>query len=199
MIYIKERFSATTIVQRSEFIAILIPLTDLKESELILSSLRKEYPKANHYCYAYVFDNYMKFSDDGEPTNTAGKPILNVLLNKHINQAMCVVIRYFGGVKLGAGNLLRTYITSVNNCLDKAIFYEKKELDVVKINLEYKYVDSILYTLEKEKYLIKSKNFFEQVEIIAAKENINLDEIKDLFKGKVKIENIGKEDLFIKI
>ncbi len=199
MIYIKERFSATTIVQRSEFIAILIPLTDLKESELILSSLRKEYSKANHYCYAYVFDNYMKFSDDGEPTNTAGKPILNVLLNKHINQAMCVVIRYFGGVKLGAGNLLRTYITSVNNCLDKAIFYEKKELDVVKITLEYKYVDSILYTLEKEKYLIKSKNFLEQVEIIAAKENINLEEIKDLFKGKVKIENIGKEDLFIKI
>lgn len=199
MMYIKEKFIASTIVQRSEFIAILIPINDLKEPEVILSSLKKEYPKANHYCYAYVFDNYMKFSDDGEPSNTAGKPILNVLLNKNLNQVLCVVIRYFGGVKLGAGNLLRTYVTSVSNCLEKATFYEKKELDVIKLSLEYRYVDSILYYLEKNDFTIKNKNFLDQVEITCAKENINLQEIRDLLKGKVDIEEIGKENLFIKI
>lgn len=198
MIYIKEKYKFITTVQRSDFIALLFPLNDLNEANIILDNLRKEYPKANHYCYAYIFDNYMKYSDDGEPSNTAGKPILGVLQSKQLNCVLGVVIRYFGGIKLGAGNLLRTYVTSINNCFDNVEFYEKKELNLIKLSIDYKYGDTLFYLLEKNNYIIKERLFEEKIIVTVAKENFLENEIKASFNGNIEIENIGNEFMFVK-
>ena len=120
MYYILDRVVNEIGISRSNFITLLIPITSTIEVKGILESLKKEYPKATHYCYAYVIDNYVKFSDDGEPQGTAGKPMLGVLESKKINNVLAVVIRYFGGIKLGAGGLLIAYVNSVSNAIEKS-------------------------------------------------------------------------------
>ena len=85
MNYVKERFLIELTVKKSKFIAVIYPLESKESLEGILLTLKKEFPKATHYCYAYIIDSYMKSSDDGEPSQTAGKPILNIILKHNLN------------------------------------------------------------------------------------------------------------------
>lgn len=137
--------------KKSKFIGYVFNVPDVKECELILNNLQKEHKKATHICYAYKFNNIAKCSDDGEPSGTAGLPILNVLNKNNLNNVLLVVVRYFGGIKLGAGGLTRAYsncasktIKSVNlkqleECLKisfKIDFSEQKIIDTIS-HLEY--------------------------------------------------------------
>ena len=97
-------------VMKSKFIAYLFPLTGEEEFKTILANLRKEHKKARHIVYAYRYDVKSKSCDDGEPKGTAGHPLLELLYKKDINNVALLVVRYFGGTKLGAGRLLRTYL-----------------------------------------------------------------------------------------
>ncbi|MBE5740933.1 MAG: YigZ family protein [Clostridiales bacterium] len=100
------------IINKSRFIALRYELSSLDEVADILSALKKEYKKATHICYAYVYNRDQvseKCSDDGEPGGTAGYPILNVIKKKNLTNTMVVVVRFFGGIKLGAGGLTRAY------------------------------------------------------------------------------------------
>ncbi len=100
------------VINKSRFIGILIELTSSEDMAKHLEILRKEHKKATHICYAYVYsiDQVLeKCSDDGEPKGTAGAPIMNVLKRRGCKNTMIVVIRYFGGIKLGAGGLVRAY------------------------------------------------------------------------------------------
>ena len=96
-------------IKKSKFISKLYRVNNIEDVNNILSSLRKEYSDATHHCYAYIINNSKKSSDDGEPGGTAGIPILQVLDKNNLNYVLCVVIRYFGGIKLGAGGLVRAY------------------------------------------------------------------------------------------
>ncbi len=109
-IKVEKIYQSTLIENKSKFISILYPLNDKDEYKKILLDLRKEYKDATHYCYAMVYDGYAKCDDDGEPKGTAGHPILKILQTKDLNHSLLVVVRYFGGTKLGAGKLLRTYV-----------------------------------------------------------------------------------------
>lgn len=184
-------------IQKSIFITYLIPLNKIDDVKDIILRLKKEYPKANHYCHAYIFDNVMHSSDDKEPSGTAGKPMLNVLLAQKLNRVIAITIRFFGGIKLGAGGLLRAYVQSLKETLDIAIFMEKKILKKVKLIFPYKYIDKALYYLEKENYQILKKEFLEEVEITVAKEIINVDDLNDLFQTNLKIINLGEEEIFV--
>ena len=199
MYYILDRVVNEIEISRSNFITLLIPITSSTEVKGILESLKKEYPKATHYCYAYVIDNYVKFSDDGEPQGTAGKPMLGVLESKKINNVLAVVIRYFGGIKLGAGGLLRAYVNSVSNAIEKASIYEKKELDVIKLTVPYKYNESLFYYLNKENFVVKGKEFIDKIYVTVSKENMNIEEINEVFNGNVEIEYLPKEEVFVKV
>ena len=96
-------------IKKSKFIGLYYHVDSVEEVNSILESIKKEHKKARHMPYAYKIDNTAKKSDDKEPSNTAGLPIYNILERKKLDHALVVVIRYFGGIKLGAGGLLRAY------------------------------------------------------------------------------------------
>lgn len=109
---IKERKLARIEVNKSKFISILIPLENIDDFKPLLENIKKEFPKAKHYVYAYRVGTASKSSDDREPKGTAGRPLLELLHKKDINNAALVVVRYYGGTNLGASRLLRTYVSS---------------------------------------------------------------------------------------
>ena len=106
--------SASIIVKKSKFMAYYYEVTDLSEIKTILENLRKEHKKARHVVYAYKLLNTAGKSDDKEPAGTAGTPLYNILERNNLNNRLLVVVRYFGGVKLGAGPLMRAYNSAGN-------------------------------------------------------------------------------------
>ncbi len=109
------------VINKSRFLAFKFELQSLNQVKEILASLKKEHKKATHICFAYVFNKDIvseKASDDGEPSGTAGYPILNVIKKKNCVNTMVVVVRYFGGVKLGAGGLTRAYTKAAASVLN---------------------------------------------------------------------------------
>ncbi len=106
--------SASIIVKKSKFMAYYYEVTDLSEIKTILENLRKEHKKARHVVYAYKIQNTAGKSDDKEPSGTAGTPLYNILERNNLNNRLLVVVRYFGGVKLGAGPLTRAYNSAGN-------------------------------------------------------------------------------------
>lgn len=121
MLVVSKKYEAMIEVMKSKFIAILLPINDDEQFKNILKDIRKEHRKAKHVVYAYRLGQSYKSNDDGEPKGTAGRPLLELLLKKDINNCALIVVRYFGGTKLGAGKLLRTYVASgvaVINCLE---------------------------------------------------------------------------------
>lgn len=107
-------------IKKSVFITRLIHAESEEEAQAILADIRKEHFKATHHCYAYIIGRDVpakKFSDDGEPSGTAGKPILSALEYASLTNVLCVVIRYFGGIKLGASGLTRAYSQAASECI----------------------------------------------------------------------------------
>ncbi len=96
-------------IKKSKFIALYYEVNNKEEVELILTNLKKEHKKAKHFPYAYKINNDIKKSDDKEPSGTSGMPILNIITKNNLNNTLIVVIRYFGGIKLGTGGLIRAY------------------------------------------------------------------------------------------
>ena len=107
------------VIKKSRFITKLYNINNIDEVQTILDDLKKEYKKATHFCYAYSINGQEKAFDDGEPSHTAGLPILNVIHMKNLNNILIVVVRYFGGVKLGAGPLTRAYSKSASEIIKK--------------------------------------------------------------------------------
>lgn len=101
-------------IKKSKFIGLCYEISSPDEAKEIIESLKKEHKKARHIPYAYKVNNTAKKTDDKEPTNTAGLPIYNILERKNLNNHLVVVVRYFGGTKLGAGGLLRAYTEAAN-------------------------------------------------------------------------------------
>ena len=117
---VKENYQQQIEVMKSKFIAYLLPLNSEEEFKIALANLRKEHKKARHIVYAYRVGMKSKSCDDGEPKGTAGHPLLELLYKKDINNVALLVVRYFGGTKLGAGRLLRTYLQAGIDVINKA-------------------------------------------------------------------------------
>ena len=161
MFTIKENVKNEIEINKSRFITYIYKLNNEKDVKTILEKLKKEHKDATHYCYAYIFNNIKRFNDDGEPSHTAGMPILNVLENKKLNNVLAVVIRYFGGIKLGAGGLVRAYTNSVSKAIkDDNITLIVKE-HKIKIEFDYKDVNNVNYILKD--YKITYKEFDENI------------------------------------
>jgi uncharacterized YigZ family protein len=116
---------SSTEEKNSDFLTFLHPVTSREEAIAHVELYRKKYPDANHVCWAYVIGNTRQpqtqaFSDDGEPSGTAGKPMLHVLTERDVGNSLAVVVRYFGGVKLGAGGLVRAYSSAVSEAVNSA-------------------------------------------------------------------------------
>lgn len=139
-------------VKKSRFISVLKKVKDITEIDKILSELKEEYKDATHYCYAYIIDNKKKSSDDNEPGGTAGLPILQALEKNNLNYVLCVVIRYFGGIKLGAGGLIRAYSKATSEAIRNS-----EKIELIK-GLEIKFTTN--YEEQKRiDYLLKDYQF----------------------------------------
>ena len=117
---IKDNTSNEIIIKNSRFICYLYKIKELDDVSKYLSDIKNICKDATHYCYAYILNDKSKSSDDGEPSGTAGFPILKVLENNDLNNILAIVVRYFGGIKLGAGGLVRAYSSAVSECLNNA-------------------------------------------------------------------------------
>ena len=158
------------------FICLLIKINSVDINN-ILDKIKSDYPKATHYCYAYLYNDIQRFNDDGEPGGTAGMPMLNVLLKEELSNVLCVVIRYFGGIKLGAGGLVRAYTKSVTECLKVTDLMDLEE--GYKVRLKFNYNDE-----KQVKYLLKDSNILNEkydldVEYLVLVNNDVLDNLKN--------------------
>lgn len=160
MRYLKEKTHIVYEVNKSQFIAILYPLNSLNDLETSLHEVRQQFPKANHYCFASLFGNHQEqqqASDDGEPSRTAGIPILEVLKHHDVTDILCVVVRYFGGIKLGSGGLVRAYTKAAADAMKIAQFYEKIYLKTYRITFSYHVTSEIdHYLIDKADILDKT-------------------------------------------
>lgn len=185
MRYLKEKTVHQIEVNKSIFIGILYPLSDKDDIDLYLEDAKTSYPKANHYCFASIFGEHgehMRASDDGEPQRTAGIPILEVLKHKDVTDVLCVVIRYFGGIKLGAGGLVRAYTNSAASVLNDAKFYQKLLVPAYQISFDYPLIHKMDHLLE-EKATITEKQFLDIVTYTFV-----LNDLDDSFLEEIKYQ-----------
>lgn len=158
MYSIKENTENIIIINKSKFITKLYKVNNVNEINNILDNLRKEYKDATHICYGYIVNTQEKCSDDNEPSGTAGLPILNILKKKELNNTLAVVIRYFGGIKLGAGGLTRAYSNSVVEALNKTSIVELIEGYLIEIEFNYDNLKLIDYMLKDIEIINKTYN-----------------------------------------
>lgn len=179
---IKKTSEYEEIVKKSKFISFLYFVKSIDEVNNYLNELKAKYKDASHICYAYIVDNNVKYNDDKEPSKTAGFPILNVLKNNDLNYVLAVVVRYFGGIKLGSGNLLRTYLNVTNENLKKTGIKEYKLKKEYIIICNYDNVNYVNNVLKDEDIINKTFDNFITYEVLIDNENII--KIKDLLNNK---------------
>jgi uncharacterized YigZ family protein len=140
------------LIKNSKFITLLIKI-DSSNINDYLDKIKKDYPKATHYCYAYIYGDVKHCSDDGEPGSTAGMPMLNVLEKEGMMNVLCVVVRYFGGIKLGAGGLVRAYSKSVKEAIDNSNIRELQYGYKVSIEINYDDKKDFEYIIRNEEII----------------------------------------------
>ena len=159
----------------------------------ILNRLKLEYKDATHICYAYIINNIKRFQDDGEPSGTAGIPILNVLESQKLNLILAVVIRYFGGIKLGAGGLVRAYTTSVVEALENQDLGEI--VSGYKVTITFQYNNSRLIDNALKNYQIINKEFNSEITYIVNIPKTEYIKIENIIENNV--HSIKKEDILL--
>ncbi len=155
---IKNNIENTTIINKSKFITKLYFINSLNEIDNILNEVSKEYKDATHVCFAYILNGKEKCSDNGEPSGTAGMPILNVLKKNNLNNILAIVIRYFGGIKLGAGGLVRAYSNSITNALNLTEIISLTFGYLVELEFAYDQIKLVDYILNDKKIISKEYN-----------------------------------------
>lgn len=135
--YILDEINNTIIIEKSRFICYMKHVKDEQEYKEYLAQIRKKHYDASHVCSAFICHNIRRSSDDGEPSGTAGVPILNVLDKNDLDEMCALVVRYFGGIKLGAGGLVRAYGKAVSECLKNAVLYEDITYPLYEITVTY--------------------------------------------------------------
>ncbi|MEG2665625.1 MAG: YigZ family protein [Bacteroidales bacterium] len=153
----------------SKFLSFAFPVVNTEEVKIHLEALRKEYFDARHHCYAYILDPEQKIyrmNDDGEPSSTAGKPIYGQLLSYGLTQVLVVVVRYFGGTKLGTSGLLQAYKTATEEALKAASIIEKNVQKSFRVEFSYPQIHSVMKILKEENLSILSPNFGDNCTLI---------------------------------
>ena len=189
---IKEQYSAEIVEKKSKFIANLFHVETKEEAENIIRQINKKYFDARHNCYAYIaIENEKiieKCSDDGEPSGTAGAPMLAILKKNELANILVIVTRYFGGVLLGTGGLVRAYSQATTQVMQKAVILNQEIGEQLKIIVEYK-------EIEKLKYYCKMQNII----IIQEKYSNNVEFIIETTTKKSKLLQTNKDNLNFKI
>ena len=189
---VKKETEYTVVIEKSKFIAYIKSIENEDDAKSYIEEIRKRHSLANHSCYAFIADDKglnQKFSDAGEPQGTAGLPILNVLKNKRLYKTIAVVVRYFGGIKLGTGGLTRAYGGTVSECIENAKISHMVEAVNYEISTDYDGYSKLLLGVEKYGFTIIDTDFNEKVKVFVAVKNEDkclkdFDKmVSDIFKG----------------
>ena len=189
---IKEEYEDKIEVSKSQFYSFLIPLNSEEEVALLIKEKRMQFVKARHVCYAYIFNSNYKYSDDGEPSGTAGKPLYELLNKNNLTNCILIVVRIFGGVLLGAGRLLRTYVESGLNSIKKANKFEIYYEFLIKLEIKLENINVIKGYLVKYKYEIKNVIYNEISTIEFYSSNDVIKELNNNFYGMILQSEIKK-------
>lgn len=187
-----ERVEAQITKDRSIFIAILFHVTSIENVKQYLEATREDFPKAKHYCYAYVIDDKEKCSDDGEPSKTAGRPLLELLKKKNLNETLIVVVRYFGGVLLGASRLMSTYIEAGVNVIDHADIVEIAERYIYHASLTYSEFDTLKRLIKREDFGLENLIYGDKIDVDILCSEDDVSKLTQWFPN-CPIEVIGKK------
>ena len=187
------------IIERSRFITYSAHVESEEEARAFVAEIRKEHTLATHVCYAFVADktgNLQRFSDDGEPQGTAGVPILEVLKNKKLFETAVAVVRYFGGVKLGAGGLVRAYSSCAAENLDGADIRVLEMCSEYGVEVEYTGIDGVQKYISTHTCSHHSTEYGERVRFLlavkSAEEKEFISGLIDYMQGRVETVK-GKE------
>ncbi len=193
---IKKPIQCEINIKKSQFICSLFPTKNKKESKEIIQKISSQYNDATHNCTAYIVNDVEGFDDDGEPGGTAGRPMINVLRKNELHNITAIVTRYFGGIKLGAGGLVRAYSKSVLEAIGEAEIVEIEEYDVYEVIFEY--ADIKLVDSEVRNNNLKSiyKDYSNKVTYhIISKDNKDIEKIFEKYNDKLTVNYKNKQFL----
>lgn len=187
---IKEDGQAELEIKKSRFICSLKRIESEEEAKEFIQMIKKEHWKANHNCSAFVLgeqNEIQRSSDDGEPSGTAGVPMLEVLKKNELMNVAVVVTRYFGGTKLGAGGLIRAYSGAVANALHEIGIVQGILQQEVFTTIDYSLLGKLQHYLEQKNLQVKDTQFLENVTLCVMVEEVHVfqDEVTDLLNGQV--------------
>ncbi len=185
--------TATLIEKKSEFIAHLFPVKTNDEAIACIENVKKDHRKAKHNVYAYIVrdQNISRYSDDGEPQGTAGVPVLDVLQKAQLTDICCVVTRYFGGILLGGGGLVRAYSGSTSLAVQESQIMIMRECVPMKITMDYSLYGKVSYVLPQYGVLQTSSDFENDVSISLLVQTDTVEkfsaDLTDITNGQIKI------------
>ena len=195
---IKENVSAEIVEKKSKFIANVFYVESKEEAEEIIKAQKKKYHDARHNCYAYriLEENIIeRASDDGEPSGTAGGPMLNILAKQEIVNVLVIVTRYFGGILLGTGGLVKAYSEATKKALENAEFTKIEEGFLYNVEIKYSDLEKFKYFIKNNDIKIKNEEYFENVylKIFVPKNKIQCIKMEKINEFNIiKIEKLEK-------
>ena len=193
MISVKEVTTHTIVIKKSEFVCHLIPCSDIEQAKSLIAQYSDL--EATHNCVAYIIGSHERANDDGEPSQTAGMPMLNVLKMQNLTNIIAIVTRYFGGIKLGAGGLTRAYSQAVADALKEANIVEKHLIDVYDVSLDYSFTKKFEHLLKVNDIDCINKEYDEQVTYRLYIDDLSFfDTIQDLTSNRYSKEFIKKRN-----
>ena len=187
MLTILESVVNELVINKSSFMTYLYPVTTVEDAKLYISQVKETHQNATHHVVCYIIGKTGEngtANDDGEPSGTAGLPALNVFRNNNITNFVCIIVRYFGGIKLGAGGLVRAYSKSASEALKKATIIPIIEYDHLELTFNYAYLDIIENRLKN--YPITSRTFSIDITIVV---KVNKLETNSLISMLVSLTN----------
>ena len=192
---IKEEFHNQIDIEKSKFITYVNRCFSEAEAKDYVQKIKKMHPDATHHCYAFVIgENHelARSNDDGEPSGTAGMPILEALRLSGVHDFVCVVVRYFGGIKLGAGGLVRAYSSSASETIKKAPRVELVTMNSYSLTFPYDYIRQLDYLLESKNAIITNKDYDISVTYTFFSNYDNLSkDIQELSSGTLELVDLG--------
>ena len=190
-IAIKSEVIVEQIIQKSKFIAYLKPVNSEVEAKEYLKEIKKLHPKATHHCSAFRIGDIERSNDDGEPSSSAGLPMLQVLRGNNLQNIAAVVVRYYGGILLGVGGLIRAYGSSVTLSVEAATLLVPKEVFVYEAIFPYSSINDVEMFFSDYGETI-DRDYQESVKyILEAKRQIIVDDYKDITRGNGSIELVN--------
>ncbi|MFG1496237.1 YigZ family protein [Saccharospirillum sp. HFRX-1] len=172
-----------TLIKKSRFLAWVEPVADKAQAQARLAQLQQQYPDARHLCFAFAAGGDSGMSDDGEPSGTAGKPIFNVLSHKQLDNVLAVVVRYFGGIKLGAGGLVRAYGGAVSQALEQANYIALEAQHRLTLKLPFALESDARRLLDQSGLTAERVDYGTEVTMTVQLPDSQLERFKDDFKA----------------